>query len=217
MTRDVSSKIKTSKAETAVKHRKMRKRVYWQSTFVALIKPHAFFSQLRGADFLWFAIILQLSRWTAMSCITMPHFYLQNPPVFFPVPFGIDQQAYRFFEIFAYFPYGLIIIAVITCLIWHYGKQYATVPMPLSKVSEVIAIAYFTPWLPTLILDNILLSYELATPIIIVPIHIGVVGLESSLTAIGLQQVFGIPREMAWKLGIGGGVIFLALAGVAVR
>ena len=152
-----------------------------------------------------------------MSCITMPHFYLRNPPVLFPVPFGIEQQAYRFFEIFAYFPYGLAIIGAITYVTWRYGKPYAAYSMSLSKVWQVIAIAYFIPWLPTLVLDNILLSFDLAIPPVIVPLHIAVVGLEVSLAAIGLQRVFGLSSLVAWKLGIVGGVIFLALAGIAVR
>ncbi len=152
-----------------------------------------------------------------MCCVTMPHFYLKNPPAFLPIPFNIDLQQYRFFEIFAYFPYGLFIIFVITGVTWLYARPYSSPSMPLFRVWEVIAVAYFVPWLPTLVLDNLLLAFDLATPFIIVPLHITVVGFESALAAIGLQQVFNTPPKIAWKLGIGGGYIFLALAGIAVR
>ncbi|MCP4076820.1 MAG: hypothetical protein GY744_11630 [Gammaproteobacteria bacterium] len=57
----------------------------------------------------------------------------------------------------------------------------------------------------------------MAIAFIIVPLHITVVGLESALAAIGLQQVFNIPAKKAWQPGLGRGLIFIALAGIVVR
>ncbi|MBT4860780.1 MAG: hypothetical protein HON46_08250 [Gammaproteobacteria bacterium] len=207
MIRDKSLKIKL----------RSRSNIFWQSTIGVLFRPKAFFSQLKQGNHFRLTILLQLIRWTAMCCVTMPHFYLKNPPSLFPVPFGIELQQYRFFEIFAYFPYGLFIIVVITNMTWLYVKKYTPQSISISKVWEVIAIAYFAPWLPTLVLDNFLLTYDLAIPFIIVPLHFAVVGIESALVAIGLQQVFNMPANKAWLIGLGGGFIFLALAGIVVR
>lgn len=182
-----------------------------------LFRPSVYFSRLRITDLLLFATALQLIRWIFMSSVTMTHFYLQKAPALFPIPFGMDLQSYRYIESFLYFPYGLAIMLFISYEVWLHGKDHAARPMPFVKVWEVVAFAYFAPWLPTTILDNLLLLLDLAIPSIIVPLHITVVGVEAVLTAIGLQAVFDIPEKRAWLLGGWGGVVFLILAGVLIR
>ena len=182
-----------------------------------LFRPSVYFCRLREQDLVIFATTLQLIRWLFMSAVTMTHFKLQEAPALLPIPLGIDLNSYRHFESFFYFPYGLAITLFITYELWLRGRRHASRPMPFTKVWEVVAFAYFAPWLPTAILDNLLLFFNLAIPVIIVPLHMTVVGVEIILTAIGLQMVFDIPREKAWALGIWGGTIFLILAGLMIR
>jgi len=182
-----------------------------------LYRPNVYFCRLREQDLLIFATALQLVRWVFMSAVTMTHFYLHEAPALFPIPFGIDIQTYRYLESFFYFPYGLAIILFISYEVWLHGKDHALRPMSFAKSWEVVCFAYFAPWLPTTILDNLILAFDLAIPSIIVPLHMTVVGVEVILTAIGLQMVFDMPQERAWRLGIWGGLIFLVMAGVLVR
>ena len=182
-----------------------------------LWRPADYFARLRVTDLLIFATALQLIRWAFMSSVTMTHFYLAQAPALFPVPFGLDLDAYRHIESYLYFPYGLGIILFISYEIWLHGKAHATRPMPFVKVWEVVSFAYFAPWLPTAVIDNLLLLFDLAIPSIIVPLHVTVVAAEAVLTAIGLQTVFGIPERRARALGAWGGVVFLVLAGLLIR
>ncbi|MBI5163492.1 MAG: pyruvate kinase, partial [Magnetospirillum sp.] len=40
---------------------------------------------------------------------------------------------------------------------------------------------------------------------------------ESHGASIGLHRVFGLPQGVAWRLGLSGGAIFMALAGAVIR
>ena len=182
-----------------------------------LWRPSDYFARLRVEDLLVFATVLQLIRWVFMSSVTMTHFYLSEAPALFPIPFGLDLNSYRHIESYLYFPYGLAIILFISYEVWLHGRKHAGRPMPFVKVWEVVSFAYFAPWLPTAVIDNLLLVFDLAIPSIIVPLHMTVVAAEAVLTAIGLQTVFEIPERRAWALGAWGGVVFLVLAGLLIR
>jgi len=195
----------------------MQRSEFWQASIGILFRPASLFSHLRTRDLLLLASLLQLTRWMFLSWVTMTRFAVCNAPALFPIPFGMELQDYRYFEIFAYLPYGLAIILFIAYEIWLHGRKHASRPMPFLKVWEVVALAYFAPWLPTVLLDHLLLSMNMALPAIVVPLHIAVVAAEAALTAVGLQKVFGIPGKSAVRLGAWGGVIFLVLAGLAVR
>ncbi len=180
-------------------------------------RPSAFFDRVAVSNLVGLAVGLQLTRWLLYSGGTITHFYLAAPPTLLPIPFGMDLNDYRAMEIYACFPIGLAVMAVITYEIWLRGQRYAGLPMTFKKTWEVVALAWFAPWLPTLFLDNLLLMAGLANPPVIVPFHIIVVALESWLTAVGLQRVFAMPPNKAWRLSLWGGTVFLILYGAVVR
>ncbi len=209
----ISTPITEGESETP----KTNKTIFLHATLGILIRPSAFFTRQRDLNLLDLATGLQLFRWMFLSWLTMSHFYLREVPGLLPTPFGVELQTYRFFEIFAYFPFGMAVIGFIAYELWVHGQAYATRAMPFSKVWETVSFAYFAPWLPTAVIDHLLVTWHLADPMVIVPLHICVVFVEMILTATGLRIVFGIPAKTAWRLGIFGGVLFLVLAGAAVR
>lgn len=182
-------------------------------------RPVQSFIQLRTMDILALAVMIQVARWFISSFVTMSNLYFMRPAMLFPTPFGIEQQAYRFFEIFAYGPYGLVIITAIAYYLWTRGRDLARDkhPMTFRKTWEIVGVAYFTPWTPTIILDNILVGMGWGGPALMIPWHTAVVFVEMWLTAIGLRVVFGLPKAKANFLGVAGGFIFLFLAALVIR
>ncbi len=191
--------------------------IVWQATVDILLHPSVFFSRLRVSDLLRLAILLQISRWAFLSWVTMSHFHLRDTPTLLPVPFGFDLRTYRIFEIIGYFPYGMAMVGFIAYETWIHGRDHAPGPMSFSKTWQVVAFAYFAPWLPTALLDHLLLVWDLAQPYIVIPLHVTVVAASAALTEIGLRYVFDIPRKKARTLGLFGAAIFLVLAGLVVR
>ncbi len=192
-------------------------RFLYRSTIRVWTGPSEFFELVRTTNHLGIALGLQVLRWLLHSGVTTAHFVVVNPPAMFPVPFDLDLGLYRSWEVWGFFPFGLGMLGLIAWVTWRVGRRRAGRPMSLAKTAEVVSLAWFAPWLPTFLTDNLLLSAGWAIPVVIVPAHTVVVGLEVWMTAVGLQQVFGLSRGPAWRISLAGGLIFMALAGAVIR
>ncbi|MBF0162196.1 MAG: hypothetical protein HQL88_07900 [Magnetococcales bacterium] len=183
-----------------------------------LLRPSGLFARMRGYDLLPLALILQAFRWHSTALTTMVSLYQERSPMLLPVPFGIDPDRYRWMEIFAYGPYGLLIITGIAYLVWVRGEPHATIkPMTFRKCWELIGLCFFAPWLPSLLLDAFLVKMGWGGPAIIIPWHVTILAVEMVLTCVGLHAVFGIPFPRALRLGALAGIAFLVFAGLLVR
>ncbi|MBF0447184.1 MAG: hypothetical protein HQL67_03185 [Magnetococcales bacterium] len=182
------------------------------------LRPSGLYSRLRGYDLFPWAFFLQLFRWESTALTTVVSLYLDNSPMLLPVPFGIDPQAYRFAEIFFYGPYGLLIITILAYVIWVHGRDHATIDsMSLKKSWALVGFCFFGPWIPSLLIDSFLVYFGWGGPAVIIPWHIMIVVIESILTIVGLNAVFGIPFKRSLVLGIAVGLLFLILAGAVIR
>ncbi len=183
-----------------------------------LLRPSHVFTRMRGHDLLSLAIFLQLFRWHATAFTTMVSLYQERSPMLLPTPFGIDANTYRMVEIFAYGPYGLLVITGIARILYVYGRDHATIGvMTLGKTWELVGICFFAPWLPSLVIDSILIKLGWGGPMVIIPWHLFILTIEGALVAVGLNAVFGIPLAKATRLGIAAGFTFLVLAGILIR
>jgi hypothetical protein len=181
-------------------------------------RPSGLYTRLRGYDLFPWALLLQFFRWESTALTTVVSLYQENSPMLLPVPFGIDPSGYRYFEIFAYGPYGLLMITVMSYLIWLHGHLYATISvMTLRRTWTLVGFCFFGPWLPSLLIDSFLVKLGWGGPEVIIPWHISIVGIESLLVVVGLNTVFGIPFKRSLYLGAGTGMLFLLLAGAVIR
>lgn len=192
----------------------MLKRLLWFMFF----RPSGLFTYIRRYDLFSLAFGLQFFRWQSTALTTVVSLYQTNAPMLLPVPFGYDPQAYRFFEIFAYGPYGMVMITLIALFVWYQGRSYARLAdMTFRQTWTLIGFSFFGPWLPCLLIDNVLVLLGWGGPGVIVPWHVAIVLMESILTMIGLNAVFGIPMRYAIRLGTSTGLLFLMLAGAVIR
>ena len=181
-------------------------------------RPSGLYTRLRGFDLFPWALLLQVFRWESTALTTMLTLYRENSPMLLPVPFGIEPKIYRYYEIFAYGPYGLLIITTMAYVVWQHGKKLATITqMTFRRTWTLIGFAFFGPWIPSLLIDSFLVKLGWGGPAIIIPWHITIVAIESILVVVGLHSVFGIPFKNAIYLGAGSGLLFLILAGSVIR
>lgn len=181
-------------------------------------RPSGLYTRLRGYDLFPWAFLLQFFRWESTALTTVVSLYQENSPMLFPVPFGIDPRTYRYFEIFAYGPYGLLMITMISYIVWQRGRSHATISlMTFKKTWTLIGFCFFGPWIPSLLIDSFLVKFGYGGPEVIIPWHIFIVGVESILIIVGLNAVFGIPFKRSLQLGAGGGVLFLLFAALVIR
>ncbi|MBF0622207.1 MAG: hypothetical protein HQL54_09815 [Magnetococcales bacterium] len=191
-----------------------------QGLMLALKLPFSQQATLReiiSGDFLLVAVLLQVFRWMSTSFITVSNLYLQNTPMLQAPPFGLSAREYRFYEIFGYGPYGLVIV---TCLgIWFFmlvnyrSKQKVSFKTCLT----VVGFSCFTPWLPALVIDNILIANNMAGPEVIVPWHISIILLENWLLYQAAHVVFGVPKRQALFMIVVSMALFLELAAALIR
>ncbi|MBF0124367.1 MAG: cyclic nucleotide-binding domain-containing protein [Magnetococcales bacterium] len=187
-------------------------------TFDLLWHPTAVFTWSRGQSLLAWALCLQMFRWWSTSITTMVNLYAADTPMLLPIPLQLTPLVYRYIEIFAYGPYGLLMVSLIAFFLWRYGVAYATVKsMTFAKSWEVVGLAFFAPWLPTLLIDNLLIQYDVAGPAVMMPWHIGVTLVESWLVYVGLRAVFGIAQSQARWLALASCILFLVCAGLLIR
>ncbi|MEO5340304.1 MAG: hypothetical protein H7837_07290 [Magnetococcus sp. MYC-9] len=183
-----------------------------------LLQPTALFTRMRGYDLFRLALFLQFFRWQSTAFTTMVTLYQERSPMLLPVPFGVDPERYRLMEIFAYGPYGLLVMTGIAYLVWVRGEPHATIkPMSFRKSWELIGLCFFAPWLPSLLLDAFLVKMGWGGPAVIIPWHVTILAVEVVLTGVGLNAVFGIPWPRAVRLAVLAGLAFLVFAGVLIR
>lgn len=183
-----------------------------------LLQPSGLFTRMRGCDLFRLALLLQFFRWETTALTTMVSLYQENSPMLLPTTFGIEPERYRLIEIFAYGPYGLVVMTGIAYLVWVWGKPYATIkPMTLRKTWEVIGLCFFAPWLPSLFIDTFLVKMGWGGPAVIIPWHVTILVVEMLLTCVGLNAVFGIPFPRALRLSAVAGASFLVFAGILIR
>ncbi|MBF0613926.1 MAG: hypothetical protein G8237_01965 [Magnetococcales bacterium] len=186
--------------------------------FFVLFRPEGLFTRLRAYDLLPWAIFLQVVRWQSTALTTMVTLYHEKSPMLLPVPFGIDPDSYRFFEIFAYGPYGLLMITIMAYVIWVHGAPHATItPLTMRKAWTLLGFCFFGPWLPSLCVDSFLIMLGFGGPEVIIPWHVTIVAAESFFTAAGLRTIHGLPTQRALALGGVTGALFLVLAGSVIR
>lgn len=183
-----------------------------------LVKPVALFRLVREWNLLGWAVALQTARWFATSVSTMVNLYLNNAPMLLPTPFGLGEAEYRFLEIFLYGPYGLVVMSGMAYLLTRVAQGLPVRRrVSYAKMWEVLGFAYFGPWLPTVLVDNLLTSMGMGGPAFLVPWHLAVVGVETWVTAIGLQVVFGLEKGHSRRLALLGAAAFVFLAGLLIR
>lgn len=183
-----------------------------------LFRPEGLFTRLRAYDLFRWALALQILRWESTALTTMVTLYHEKSDMLLPVPFGIDPQAYRFFEIFAYGPYGLLIITIIAYVIQVHGAPFALqTPLTMRRAWTLLGFCFFGPWLPSLCVDSFLIMLGFGGPEVIIPWHVTIVAAESLFTAAGLRTIHGIPIRRALGLGALTGFLFLILAGLVIR
>lgn len=183
-----------------------------------ILQPSGLFTRMRGCDLFRLAFMLQFFRWTTTALTTMVSLYQEQSPMLLPTPFGIDPVRYRLIEIFAYGPYGLLVMTGIAYLVWNLGEPHATIkPMTLRKTWELLGLCFFGPWVPSLFIDTFLVKMGWGGPAVIIPWHLAILAIEVLLTSIGLNAVFGIPFPKAVRLGGVSGIAFLVFAGILIR
>lgn len=92
-----------------------------------LLQPSGLFTRMRGCDLFRLALVLQFFRWEVTALTTMVSLYQEQSPMLLPTPFGIDQERYRLIEIFAYGPYGLLVMTGIAYLGRYLSRQLSKV------------------------------------------------------------------------------------------
>ncbi|MBF0427309.1 MAG: hypothetical protein HQL94_00165 [Magnetococcales bacterium] len=186
--------------------------------FFILFQPEGLFTRMRAFDLFRWALVLQFIRWESTALTTMVTLYREQSSMLLPVPFAIDPNTYRFFEIFLYGPYGLLMITAMAYIIHVHGAPFATtVPLTMRKAWTLLGFCFFGPWLPSLCVDSFLIMLGFGGPEFIIPWHVTIVAAESLFTAAGLRSIFGLPRPRALALGALSGGMFLIFAGSVIR
>ncbi|MBF0293709.1 MAG: hypothetical protein HQL96_00855 [Magnetococcales bacterium] len=186
--------------------------------FFILFMPEGLFTRLRAYDLFRWAFVLQCIRWESTALTTMVTLYRERSAMLLPVPFGIDPDTYRYFEIFLYGPYGLLIITIMAYVVHVHGASWAVIsPLTMRRAWTLIGFCFFGPWLPSLCVDSFLIMLGFGGPEVIVPWHVTIVAAESLFTAAGLRSIFGLPLARALWLGAACGAMFLILAGSVIR
>ncbi|MBF0588832.1 MAG: hypothetical protein HQL53_06880 [Magnetococcales bacterium] len=183
-----------------------------------LFKPSAMFAWMGRQDLFRMVLGLQFFRWHFTAFTTMYSMYAVDSPMFFPPPFGMDPSQYRQIEVFAYGPYGLVIITAMAWMVFRLGHGHTTRSvLTFRNAWTLVGISYFGPWVPSLFIDIFLVQFGYGGPAVIIPWHAGIVGAEALLTAVGLMVLYGLPLKRALLLGLGSGAMFFSLAGLLMR
>ena len=180
--------------------------------------PAAAYDQLKDRDILGLAIVLMLIRFTGTAFNTVLAMYLRRSPMLLKPLFGLDPQTYRLYETMWYGPYGLLMILIITFAIAQTSRRlYHRSDVTFRKSFEIIALAFFIPWLPSVPGDWLLLTTVNAHPAFLVPFHISLLVWECALVSIGMQRVYGISRDHSGMLGLTAFALFIGLGGLLIR
>lgn len=190
----------------------------WLVIYV-LVAPYKAFDRLKCTDFLWTGIFLMILRWGVTALNTVYRMYVHGSPALFDPPFGMELQAYRYYEIFWYAPYGVMMLLVIAWIIFHLARAMTqAAELTFRKTLELVALTFFAPWLVSAVGDPILVYTVNARPEFLVPLHIALLTWECFLLSLGFHRMFDLPF---WRkctlLGFAAGVLFVALGALVIR
>ena len=186
--------------------------------FQVAYSPRRAFDRLKSTDALALATALLIIRWMVTPLTTVLSMHLNNSPMLFGPPFGMSPRTYRFYEIFWYGPYGvLIMLAIILALFAMARRCYKASDVTLSKTFEIVSLSFFTPWLPSIPGDWILVATVDARPGFLVPFHLVILAWECALVYIGFRRTLGLGPKQSAFLAFTAGGIFLALGVLLIR
>ena len=186
--------------------------------FQIVYNPVKAFDRLKTVDVLYLGTFLMLVRWSTTAVTTVYNMYLQHSPMLLSPPFGVDEDVYRYYEIFWYGLYGLLIIVVITLV--QYGVArfiYRAPDVTLRRIYGLVTMAFFAPWLPSVPGDYLLLLTVNAEPAFLVPFHISILVWECCLIGFGFMHMFQMSLSQSGFLGFVTGGIFVAMGALLIR
>ena len=188
-------------------------------TVSVMVAPLNAFDRLKEADYLGMALLLTAIRWTVTPLNTVWRMYAHESPMLFRPLFGMDEKTYRFWEIFWYGPYGVLLTLAIAAVVCQLARRFAPEARPtFRKTFELVALTFFTPWLASVPGDIYLVHAANAAPRFLVPFHLAILTLECFLISLGFHRMYGIPF---WRrctvLGFAAGILFVVLGGVVIR
>lgn len=161
---------------------------------------------------------LMLLRWSAAPITTVLNLYYHPAPALLPIPFDIPLQTYRFYEIFWYGPYGLLMVFAIAWVLFVLCRRFSPRDPRISfrRVAGITSLAFFTPWLVLLVVEPLIAS-GYGTPRFLVPAHLAILGWEALLAGIGLRTAFNLSRRQVLILGCTMGIVFVVLGAPVIR
>jgi len=180
--------------------------------------PSKAFDRLKETPALRLAIALLLLRWTVTPATTVTNMYLNRYSMFIPPPFGIDAHTYRFYEIFWYGPYGVLMMLAITLAMALIGRRlYHHPDISFRRSFEIVSLSFFAPWVISVPGDYVVTVLMHAQPAVLVAFHIAILAWECWLLSVGYRRVFDLPWNRCVFLGWTAGALFVALGGLLIR
>lgn len=181
--------------------------------------PGKVFDRLRETDIFRLALFLMAIRWSVTSFTTVLNMYYNASPMFLSPPFGIDPDTYRFYEIFWYGLYGIFMMFVVTLALFLIAKRlYHVHAISFRKTFGLVALCFFTPWVPSVLGDYILVMAVNAHPLYLVPFHVALIlTWECYLVGLGFHRVFDTSLSRGAYLGFVAGATFVALGALLIR
>lgn len=180
--------------------------------------PVKTFDRLKHTDVLYLAVFLMLIRWSITPITTVVTMYRQYSPMFLTPPFGIDERTYRYYEVFWYGFYGFFMMLVIAYALVLITKHlYHNPEITFRRSFEIVALCFFTPWVPSVPGDYVLLLTVNAHPAFLIPFHISVLTWSCSLIALGFHGIYKTSLFRSLFIGFVAGGIFMAMGALLIR
>lgn len=180
--------------------------------------PIRAFQALKEADHARLAVVLLVVRWAVSPLTTVLAMYLHDSPMVLDPPFGLDAKSYRFYEIFWYGPYGIVMMLVIAQVLCLNARQLSRdVNISFRRTFAIVCLCFFTPWLVTVPGDYLLVRTVNAAPAFLVPFHLTILAWECVLVAIAFRVVYGLARWRCAALGLTAAALFIGLGGLVIR
>lgn len=186
--------------------------------FEVAYNPVGVFDRLKETNILKLAIILLVIRFPVTAITTVATMYAHKSPMAITPPFGLDEQSYRYYEIFWYGPYGIVMMLIITLAVFLIARRFYHDPnITFRKTLEIVSLSFFTPWLPSIPGDYLILVTVNAAPVFLIVFHISILVWECCLISLGFRRIFEIPLARCAILGLVVGTLFIAMGGLFMR
>lgn len=190
------------------------------SLVIAIIfSPREAFGRLSGRPVILFSIGLMVLRYSVATFSTVVNLYYHSVPMVLPPPVAIEPQRYRYYEIFWYGPYGIVMMIVITLVLLKLSRQIArgNKQLSISDMLGITSLAFFTPWLVTSPVDFLMIAGGYGAPQFLIPLHLSILAWESWLVTVGVQTRFGLSKMQSYSLGLAAAGLFIAMGGPLIR